>query len=221
MFSAVLCVTITPVNYSDPTGHFLGAICGAIIGGVGGFIGGAINAAIKGEDIWAGATSGAIGGAIGGAIAGAIVDVFVVPGSSIVTAMLVGAAAGAVGGAVSSTISQPTNHLLNHGSMNGFKMDWEAVAASSFTGAVFNGVGTGFAQAPGINYGDATLKTVASNLWSVGNQINDITYNSIVTAISVQKQTTILPHPVYGYGYPYPSCSTLGSHLESRGICPG
>ena len=178
-----------PVMYSDPTGEFIGALVGGLIGGITGFITGGISAALNGEDIAAGMLSGALGGMAGGAVSGAIVEAFVSPATSVGSAFLIGAGSGALGSLVSNTVEQPSNYYLNHGTINGFTMDWKNTAISVFTGAVFNAAGTGFSQAISIPANPALesfYKAVASDYFTIGNFMADNTnvmINSLISQI--------------------------------------
>jgi len=167
--------------FVDPSGEFLGAVVGAVIGGIGGAIGGGISAAVRGEDIRSGMVSGAIGGAIGGAVAGAIADIFIAPGTSIVSAAVIGVAAGAVGGATSSMVSQSMNFYFNNNTLTGFSMSWREVAISSATSALFAGVGSGFGQSQVIFYGgEKMIGVVVGSHFAIGNSVADIANGKIV-----------------------------------------
>ena len=73
----------------------------------------------------------------------------------------------------------------------------------------------------GADYYRQPCEVTADYFGGVSNRPN---HNSATTSDIIAGLKLIgayIPSPVYGYGYHYPSCSTLGLHLESRGICPG
>lgn len=202
-----------PVNYVDTQGTFFGALIGAAIGGLGGLIGGGISAAIKGENVLAGMASGGLGGLCGGAVAGTVVEVFVSPGTSVGSAVLVGALAGAAGGATSSMVSQTSNYYFNNGTMEGFEFDWESFAISIVTGTIFNAAGTGFGQSQALFYSyEPMVSAIAGGYFAVGNAIADSAIATLDALID-QTREAILGHRPNTYHF---GLNDLGRLMQLR-----
>ena len=185
-----------PVNYCDPSGHFIisltsiliAAGIGAALGAVSGAIYGGFTAAANGQNVWGGIMIGAVTGAFMGAGAG-VASLFIAPilagGSVVIGATSISAGAslaigagisfgtGAIGGAVSDIWTQHIN--------NGDVTDIDSVIKSAFQWGTINTFGAflGSVGGPLSNLETALITGVFNNVTgSIGLTVDAIRGNN-------------------------------------------
>ena len=204
-----------PVNYADPSGHFIisssvlvvTAFIGAALGAVSGAVYGGLTAAANGQNIWAGVGLGLLTGAIMGTGAG-VASLFIAPiiagegvvfsvagatlavsaGSSVAIGFGVAFATGAVGGIISDMHTQ----RLKDGEIS----DWGSVVISAL-------------QWGGLNVLSAVLGSIggplsdleAAFVTSVFNNVTGVIGLAIDVARGMGNETTTVRSSLYRYSY--------------------
>ena len=185
-----------PINFVDPSGHFVitlsavlwAAAIGFGVGAVSGAVYGGITAAANGQDVWAGIGIGALTGGIMGAGAG-VASLFIAPilagggvaigatsisaGASLAIGTGISFGTGAIGGAVSDIWTQHVN--------NGAITDIDSIINSAFQWGFINTFGAfiGSVGGPLTNLETALITGIFNNVTgSVGLTIDAIRGNS-------------------------------------------
>ena len=211
-----------PINYADPSGHFVitlfavscAAVIGAIIGAVSGAVYGGITAAANGQNVWAGIGFGALTGGFMGAGAG-VASLFIAPvlvGEGVMVATATGAgfvmgnalsagAALAIGTGIafgSGAIGGAASDMLTQVANTGKVSDWNSVGVSALQWGLINTAGAflGSVGGPLSNLETALVSGVFGNVTGgIG-----LTADVIRDRINKRKQMNNLSY-MYSYGF--------------------
>ena len=211
-----------PINYADPSGHFVitlfavscAAVIGAIIGAVSGAVYGGITAAANGQNVWAGIGFGALTGGFMGAGAG-VASLFIAPvlvGEGVMVATATGAgfvmgnalsagAALAIGTGIafgSGAIGGAASDMLTQVANTGKVSDWNSVGVSALQWGLINTAGAflGSVGGPLSNLETALVSGVFGNVTGGIGLPADV----IRDRINKRKQMNNLSY-MYSYGF--------------------